>query len=250
MKRLFVILICILTFVSSPGTKANELDNDMNIEKSILNKIKNFGINILDTKFAELEPIELASFDDFSKKDFDSKKEITYWSTMWHDNLDKLDIITKSSSTLRGYPVTNLFDKRHETAWVPGAKGTKGNGIGEWVSINLYPKKPDCPSGFEYFSMVPGYLKSDKTWEENNRVKSVLLVYKSADYQDSILRLKFKDYKGFQTFDIGHYIDLDFEAKFWVIIEDIYKGTKYDDTCISEIVINGIYSPSACDGPE
>lgn len=249
MKKLFVTLVCVLTFIIPPGTKAN----DMNIDKLIINKMKSIGIDIQNIEFDEIDPIELSSYDDFSKKDFTAQKEVsTYWSTLWHDNLDKLDIITKSSSTLKGYPVTNLIDKRIETAWVPGFKGVKGSGIGEWVSIKVYPQKPNCPSGFEYFSMVPGYLKSDQTWEENNRIKSSILIIERPDYPEgyAILRLNFKDYMGIQVFDIGQYSGgVYFYQRVWIIIEDVYKGTKYDDTCISEIVINGIYSQTAFDGP-
>jgi len=44
-----------------------------------------------------------------------------------------------------------------------------------------------------YFGIIPGYLKSDKTWEENNRIKSALLIFerhendeigKKGDYGD------------------------------------------------------------------
>jgi len=56
----------------------------------------------------------------------------------------------------------------------------------------------------------------------------------------AILRLKFNDFKGLQVFNIGNYERLFApKKKIWIIIEDVYKGTKYDDTCISEMVIGG-----------
>jgi hypothetical protein len=167
---------------------------------------------------------------------------------MWPNNLDKLEIIKKCSSTLKGYPVINLFDKDVSTAW---AEGVKGDGIDEWISIGLHMEKKNCPSGLQYFCMVSGYLKSDKTWEEDNRVKSALLIIKNVDYpRDAILRLKFEDYKGFQNFSIGDYASgVEYNKKLWIIIEDVYKGSKYHDTCISEIVLEGTYSFSAEDRP-
>lgn len=220
----------------------------MNISGNILKEINDLGIDTKNAKFDELDPVEFLSFNDFVKKDFDSQKnEETYWSTMWPNNLDNLKIISKSSSTLKGYPVTNLFDKNPNTAWV---EGVKGDGIGEWVSVELYMEKKRCPSGLDFICIVPGYLKNDKTWEENNRVKSALLICSANPKKNAILRLKFNDFKGFQIFHIGDYASyVEYYKKIWIIIEDVYKGSKYQDTCISEIVIKGIYSLSAEDGP-
>lgn len=63
--------------------------------------------------------------------------------------------------------------------------------------------------------------------------------------------LKFLLKKLLKPSDIVEYTSyVTFRKDVWFIIEDVYKGTKYEDTCISKIVINGIYSPSAYDGPD
>jgi hypothetical protein len=62
MKKLLMILIFISVIIISTRIKAQ--DEDMNIAQSILRK------DVKHAKFAELEPNELMSFSDFSKKRF------------------------------------------------------------------------------------------------------------------------------------------------------------------------------------
>ena len=67
---------------------------------------------IKDIEVEDLEPEECISYDEFVKEDYlDQQKYSGIWSTILHNKLDKLDIKIRSSSTLKGYPVTNLFDK-------------------------------------------------------------------------------------------------------------------------------------------
>lgn len=227
--------------------------NNLQINQSVLSKMKDLGIAIQNTITVELEPIEFLSYSEYTKKDlYHQKSDEAAWSTIWHNNLDKFEATLKCSSLLKGYPVTNLLDKRIDTAWV---EGSEGDGIGEWVSININAVKDDRPVGMLYFGMIPGYLKSDKSWEENNRIKTALLVIETyvgynikkgvEEYEYPVLRLKFKDYKGLQVFDLLDYgAPPTFEPKrLWLIIEDVYKGTKYRDTCISEVVITGTCAP-------
>jgi hypothetical protein len=149
---------------------------------------------------------------------------------------------------LKGYPVTNLFDKKNDTAWV---EGVTGDGIGEWVSLDIHTVKKDSPSSITTVGVIPGYLKTDNRWEENNRVKTALLIIKASvstyynldDY--AIFRLKFNDFKGLQLFHIKFAGRQAYDFKVWLIIEEVSKGTKYSDTCISELYIEG-----GCHPPE
>lgn len=260
MKRLFmIIMICLLLIIILISTNtivfSGTPGDDMNINESILMKLKDLRIDLQNAIYDELEPDKLMSYNDFLKEDYSNQQEYSgIWSTVLHKNLDKLNIEVHSSSTLKGYPVTNLIDKKIETAWVPGKKGIKGDGIGELISIDLNLKihSLNCPVILDYFGMIPGYLKNDKTWEQNNRVKSALLIIerdrfdseKYISYKDyAILRLKFTDFKGIQIFNIDSYNeiegDMNIYKRLWIVIENVYKGTKFDDTCISELVIGG-----------
>lgn len=248
MKRTYIILILFIITFSTVKINAQE---DLNISKPILDKLISFGVDTEDLQIIELEPSEFKNFDDFREEDIAfQEKYITIWSTFYRGYVDILDIKAKAFSTLKGYPITNILDKKIDTAWV---EGVEGDGIGEWLSLDIYTekKKDYDPYSIVLFGIIPGYLKSDKTWEENNRIKTALLViktpspgYANASESYAVIRLKMRDYKGLQIFSVSRYQRYGSDdKKIWLIIEDVYKGTKYSDTCISEIFIRGGCQP-------
>jgi hypothetical protein len=247
MKKLLFIFVLVIPMISL--LKMNAQD-DLNISKTILDKLKCFGVDVQNVELIELEPSEIKNFNDFKEEQIAHQKKYIYiWNTFNRGYVDKLDIKVNASSILKGYPVTNILDRKIETAWV---EGVKGDGIGEWFSLVIHTEKKYSPSDITLFGIISGYLKSDKSWEENNRIKTALLVIKtlSPNYtkeSDSfaVLRLQLKDLKEIQVFKVGRYQKYDsFTQKVWLIIEDVYKGTKYSDTCISEIYLSG-----ACQQP-
>ena len=132
------------------------------------------------------------------------------------------------------YGVENLNDAYRLDAW---AEGVPGDGIGESFEIReLYLGGGDDIFRYNEMCIVNGYAKDEKTWQENNRVKSMKLYF--AD-----------EYMGTITLEdtmLPQYVDLSpvamkvgngCEAKFRFEITEVYKGTTYDDTCISGIVV-------------
>lgn len=247
MKRLFLVLILVIAIISSIKINAQ---GDLDISESILNKLKSIGVDIENIDLIELEPSEFKNFNDFREEDIAYQKKYIYlWSTFTKGYVDKLNIKVKTSSILKGYPVTNILDKKIETAWVAG-QGVNGDGIGEWVSLDIYTEKKYSPSDITLFGIIPGYIKNDKSWEENNRIKTALLVIKTSPSYTrepdhfAVLRLLLNDSKELQVFKVGRYQKYNsFSQKVWLIIEDVYKGTKYSDTCISEIYLRGGCQP-------
>lgn len=212
---------------------------------------------IKDIKVIELQPIELMEFADFVQQDRREMDEGNFWSTI-HPlvNLDKFNLTTIASSTLNNsssYKSAHLCDGKAETAWV---EGVKGSGIGEWVkiSIDAYSSLAEftsTPFSLSKIAVLPGYAKTKKTWEENNRVKKLLVVSYSSSpaifgKEWAVYRLHLKDEAKVQIFDIPTYemsVNLEeMKKEIWIKIEDVYKGTKYDDTCISEFVAFGAFS--------
>ncbi len=137
-----------------------------------------------------------------------------------------------------------------------GRRGQR-NGIGEWVKIKIDAYRgaseyTTTPFGIREVGIIPGYAKSEKTWVENNRVKTLLLIVQSPplSYPKGrewvVYRLNLKDGNQLQYFDLPistiEYNDTPMQKTVWVKIEEIYKGTKYDDTCISELVLGGVCS--------
>jgi hypothetical protein len=132
------------------------------------------------------------------------------------------------------YGVENLNDAYRMDAW---AEGVPGDGIGETFEIReMYHGIGDDVFRYNEMCIVNGYAKDEKTWQENNRVKSMKLYFMD-EYMGTII---------LEDTMLPQYIDLSpvamkvgngCEAKFRFEITEVYKGTKYDDTCISGIVV-------------
>ena len=132
------------------------------------------------------------------------------------------------------YGAENLKSANRMNAW---AEGVPGDGIGETIEIReMYFGGGDPIFRYNEVCIVNGYAKDETTWLENNRVKSMKLYFMD-------------EYMGTITLEdtmLPQYVDLSpvsirvsngCEAKFRFEITDVYKGTKYDDTCISGIVV-------------
>ena len=132
---------------------------------------------------------------------------------------------TLKSQGSKNYKVDNLFDVDHKTAWV---EGVKGHGIGEWIQVKnacYYLEGYRC--GIGAISILNGYVKSDKAWRENGRVKR-LKVYCNGKPK---YILELQNSRSMQTFDVS--ISKGATIKFEIL--DVYPGTKFQDTVISEI---------------
>lgn len=128
-----------------------------------------------------------------------------------------------ASSELDGYPATNAVDKDPATAWVEGAPSS---GVGEWLTFNN-----DQSVLVKKIAIYAGYGKSRKTYYENNRVKQVRIKTEGVGRQLGKSYL-LKDTMGLQYLEFDYPVCL---SGVTVTIEDVYKGSKYDDTPISEI---------------
>lgn len=162
-------------------------------------------------------------------------------------DIDKSNIISsnhlvgvKTSSSQQKYPAKQLYDNNLSTAWCP-----ERSGIGEWVEIETQP--------FYLSALIlfGGYTKSAETYYNNNRVKKIRLETWRID--EEMNRSKVSDsididledipftqpinINSFEVFDNG-----DGASQVWklkITILEVYKGRKYDDTCISGLYTLG-----------
>ncbi|MBQ8046449.1 MAG: hypothetical protein IJ196_00790 [Prevotella sp.] len=137
------------------------------------------------------------------------------------------------------YDTDNLTDFNHETAWVEGAKGSgKGESITFVFAGRTWP--------VTQVNILNGYVKTEKAWRENNRVKQLKMYVDDKPYA----LLDLEDSRSEQVFlvdalgpcrpemteeemeKLGNWT-LKFE------ITDVYRGDKYDDTAISELFFHG-----------
>ena len=130
----------------------------------------------------------------------------------------------------RGYLSDYLFDMNPRTCW---AEGERGPGIGEWVAFYVAPLAGG--EKIKGFKILNGYTKNLKIWKANNRVKRLRIEFWEPDYYHLIAYWKYKllDTPKWQVLPAK--LPLDGTGLVRFIIEDVYKGHKYNDTCISEI---------------
>lgn len=132
----------------------------------------------------------------------------------------------RASSTLANqgkynYNIKNVSDANPMTAWV---EGKSDYGIGEYFEIKA--------TGVN--TIYNGHQASPKSWIENSRVKK-FKVYKN---NIAICFLELTDEMGGQSFELpDHNRHSSKESIYRFEIVDIYKGTKWQDVAISEILL-------------
>lgn len=155
----------------------------------------------------------------------------------------KLVLLASSSSVLEPegikYIPANSCDNDLHTAWV---EGIAGPGIGETLQLDISPSWAGGKLGgyylIEKIGIINGYAKNQTVFKSNNRVKKVLLTLEfyneEAGFSSESMEFTLEDKMELQ------YIIFDAPKKISVLtikILDVYKGDKYDDTCISEVLI-------------
>jgi hypothetical protein len=129
----------------------------------------------------------------------------------------------KSSSSLapqgsKNYKSSNLSDDNPTTAWV---EGKDSYGLGEWFEIDV------SQTTAEQFTILNGYQSSKSAFQNNSRVKRLVVFLNGKE----IGEVHLLDFFGQQTFRLP---TNNLHGKLKFVIVDVYKGLKYADTAISE----------------
>ena len=127
-----------------------------------------------------------------------------------------------ASSTLpdqagNSYAARNIMDGDARTAW---CDGVKGDGNGEWIRIDFGSMQE-----LKGFELINGLAKSSNAFQANNRVKRMKLEFSNGQtimVDNDFIRNEFLD-KPIHTSFVK------------ISIEAVERGTKYHDTCMSEI---------------
>ena len=117
------------------------------------------------------------------------------------------------------YSPANAFDNNPNTAWV---EGSDGNGIGEWIEITFQKKQL-----IKEMEILNGYQKSKKTYSENNRMHSFSLY---VDGRKTLIHNYQHEIGKYGKFRLNQ-----FAQKIRIQVDDIKKGTQYNDLSISDI---------------
>ena len=142
--------------------------------------------------------------------------------------LNFVDITASSFLTEKNvlYKVENLNNLRSDSPWVEGAKGY---GIGESLTFTTNM------SGLVFFS---GYvsLKNPSLYEKNSRVRKAKF---TCTETGKFVTWDFADTAGGQQIDLSDLIQYDGKHSITIQMKilDVYKGTKYADTCINSMFV-------------
>ena len=149
----------------------------------------------------------------------------------------------KASSTLKdkkySYDIENVTFPSRKNCYVqnlPWAEGKTDEGIGESIEFDImsvYDAYSDGAGRKEIrgdikVSILNGFVNPYKQslFYENNRIKKASIYVDGKKYMD----LTFNDFVEFTEFEIPA------ESKHVkIVIDEVYKGTKYNDTCITKI---------------
>ena len=144
---------------------------------------------------------------------------------------------TKATSTLPGgtYEVFNLFDNDYTTAWVEGAKD---NGEGE--SIDLTFEKGTVITEIQ---ICPGYYKSRKLFYANAAPTSIIVSNGKTEYTFDISGCAFSFDMVSEILTMPEPLVLK-DGTLSITIDSVREGTAYQDTCISELSVYGLYASS------
>lgn len=140
---------------------------------------------------------------------------------------------TLASQGNHSYGANHLVDNDVTTAWVEGVTG-----VGRGESVVIYLKDKMYVSGIKVFN---GYHASQELYNKNGRVTD-FSCYSSEgkSYSSRFGDIPEVGYTAY--FDEVWYTDT-----ITLIIDDAVKGSKYEDTCISEIQVNAVRELSSVD---
>lgn len=199
-------------------------------------------------KTADLGGYERLSATDKKKYDQCSENEMKgYWDAVgdecsWYCGGGPDSVW--ASSTLRAqagisYKAENAHDLSYKNAWV---EGVAGYGIGEYLLYRFGATSPRINK----IVVANGYVKSEKAWRDNSRVKKLKLYFNNKPL--AILNLQDNRNEQIFHFDPIGYSDREnwdalaskpaWTLKFEIL--EVYKGDRFDDCAISEIWFDGI----------
>ena len=151
-----------------------------------------------------------------------------------------------ATSTLRGdgtkkYGVHNLDDCDISTAWI---EGSQDYGVGDSITFHFTRALWDTQGPglatekvpFRGFSILNGYMKSDKLWKQNSRAKRLRVFHN----EKSIFDMALADSMEIQRVSCTtEWLRPDDTVRVEII--DVYPGEKYRDTAITELTPEGAH---------
>jgi hypothetical protein len=154
-----------------------------------------------------------------------------------------------SSQNSINYTIKNISDNNLNTAWIEGKSDC---GVGEKFGFTFnFSNNSFYGDAYQFYGIINifnGYCKNTKSWEQNSRIKKLKVYYNN----QPICYIEIKDTWIFQSIDISKFfknnrdkkfLDASYEItngdKLTFEIIDVYPGSKFKDTAISEFTAEG-----------
>lgn len=153
---------------------------------------------------------------------------------MWLGLRYKVSASSELKSPDHRYAAQNVMPTSLGKAW---CEGVPGDGKGQWLELTL---KPPIKFLTELdIEILPGYITTLDTYRKNNRPRKIA-VYINDQRKPTVVTLE--DYGRLQMFQFKH--------PPWPLkkirlkILEVYKGTQYQDTCITQVVLQDWPEPT------
>jgi len=121
------------------------------------------------------------------------------------------------------YPPANILDGKGATTWAPG-----GRGIDASIAIDF-----SQVIAYDEIQIVNGFAGVNDLYNKNNRVKTLQIshIAGKSHFQNAVYELV--DQK--PDWQSVHFAQTQLASSVSFTIKDVFRGNKYDDTCISDI---------------
>jgi hypothetical protein len=132
------------------------------------------------------------------------------------------------SDRLGSYQAWSAVDGRAESPW---CEGVDGPGTGQWLELLV-----ESPLEATRIRLANGYSYDDELYTRNSRVKRATFIFSSGER----LEWLFDDTSGWQEVPLARAPGPNMTISgVTILIEEVYPGSVYDDTCIGEVEIWG-----------
>ena len=159
------------------------------------------------------------TYNKFYRKDFGSVRPVEIIDNAVHIKGYFCSSFLQDDIFTHRYDVLSMFDGDPETGWSEGASGP---GIGEFFTVDF---KETLKA--DRFSIMAGWFQK-KYYSRNNRVRRIKVEAGGGTFYFDL-----EDVMEPQVLSFGKTIEF---SKFTLYIEDVYEGSDWDDTPISEIM--------------
>ena len=148
-------------------------------------------------------------------------------STMLDSHIMSIYASSELTESVGTHYADYMIDNDAKTAWVEGASG---DGEGEYFTVKF-----DTEVELGGFIISNGYFKSSKLYDQNGKIDELLVEFDDGtfekveleDYSNSIINDSYSDMVIFEKYHKTKSVTF--------TIVSTYSGSKYSDTCVSEI---------------